>query len=113
MTWTISIASDLRVVSYNPENADLDFPHGERIGEVFYFQATNDRGDRRRYGSYPSAEIAENSYLFTPCVDFWYDDEPEYGSKAWLEYGELNQIEAERKLNEMQSAGFDTRFMMF
>ena len=102
-TWIIDVASDLAVVGYNPEAADMSNPRGEEIGEIFYLQATNGRGDRREYGAYRSLEAAQAAIADAPAVLLWVEGRPEYGSLAYEEYGaaddlawEREQVEAER-----------------
>jgi hypothetical protein len=109
----ISVASELRVVGYNPEAADLDCPNGEIVRERFYLQATNARGDRRRHGFFVTPEEAEASIEAAPPVLLWDEDRPEYGSLAYQEYGEEDDIESERRMLEAEEFGFDTRFMLF
>ncbi len=111
--FTITVASDLAVVGYNPERADLDCPRGELVAEVFFLQATNARGDRREFGSFESAEEAERSIRLAPPVNLWPSGRPEYGSLAYQAYGEADQMAAEGRMEEMQATGFDTRFSIF
>lgn len=111
--WTIGIASDLAVVGYDYENADMDRPHGEIIREVYYLQATNDRGDRREFGGFDSLEAAEADIVFAPPVLLWSEGRPEYGSRAWQLYGEADQMESEARQVEAEGWGFDTRFSIF
>jgi len=109
-TWIIRIASDLAVIGYNPENADFDRPRGEIIAEVFYLRAVNGRGDAREFGRFDSAAIAEDAILLAPAVDLWAAGRPEYGSRAYEAYGAADDIESERRLDEAQAWGFDTRY---
>ncbi len=113
--WTIGVADELRVVGYNPENADLDHPNGEIVRLRYYLQATNARGDRRRYGLFETASEAEAAIPVAPAVvsEDWYDDRPEYGSRAYQEYGEEADMEAESRMNDAADMGFDTRYMSF
>jgi len=46
MGWIASIASELRVVGYNPECADIVNPRGEIVSEVFFILLTNAIGER-------------------------------------------------------------------
>lgn len=114
-TWSIAVASELAVVGYNPEAADLDCPNGEIVGERFFLQATNARGDRRSYGWYETVVAAEADIPEAPPVvsDAWTDDRPEYGSQAYVEYGADDDIESERRMQEAENWGFDTRYMRF
>jgi hypothetical protein len=110
--WTIGVRSDLAVVRIDPEYADLDHPNGEIIGEVFYLVATNSRGDRRSFGRFDFEAEAEAAIPFAPSVCEWQQDRPEYGSVAYQQYGQADEIESERRLNEAQAMGFDTRYMV-
>lgn len=112
-TWIIEVVSDLAVIGYNPESADLDHPRGERIGEVFYLRATNARGDAREYGSYESCDAAENAIALVPPVVLWADGRPVYGSRAYELYGAADDMESERRLDEAIAQGWDTRFTRF
>lgn len=111
--WTIGVDSYFRVVGYNHENADMDRPNGEIIREVFVLQAINERGDRRLTGWFDSPESAEEAIESAPPVTLWHDSQPVYGSIAWQEYGEANDIESEARHEEALSWGFDTRFSIF
>ena len=108
--FTIGIGSDLRVVGYNPENADMDNPRGAIIREVFHIQATNEYGERRVWGSFDSADLAEKSYLhIAPPIAMWSISNPVYGSSAYEEYGAANDMAAEREMAQDEAWGFDTR----
>jgi hypothetical protein len=111
--WTIDVSSDFCVVGYNPENADFDRPRGEIIREVFHLVATNDYGDRKVYGSFSSFEHAEQNIPHAPMIEMWNDTYPEYGSKAYMNYGEDMQMESESRQLEAERYGFDTRFGAF
>jgi len=43
----------------------------------------------------------------------WTEDRPEYGSRAYEAYGEADDMESERRQNDAESFGLDTRFMAF
>jgi len=111
--WVITVQSDLEVVGFNSENADFDRPRGEIIGTVYFLQAENERGDRRTFGlSWSSPDVAEAAIPDAPPVFLWYRDRPCYGSEAWQRYGEREQMAAERRLNEAEGWGIDTRYMV-
>ena len=111
--WTITVGSQLEVIGYNPENADLDCPNGEMIGERYFLLATNDHGDRRWFGTFETADEAAADVPTAPEVEFWPATHPEYGSQAWAAYGEDDQIASEARMEEAQAFGFDTRFSIF
>lgn len=112
-TWIIEVVSDLAVIGYNPESADLDHPRGELIGEVFYLRATNGRGDRREFGSYSSFDAAEDAIPDAPAVLLWAEGRPEYGSEAYVAYGAAEDLAWEARQAEAERWGFDTRFAAF
>lgn len=115
--YTITIASDFRVVGYDPEAADFDRPRGEIVREVFYLVATDAEGYRKAFGSYDSIEEVEAVIGFAPSVDdevSWYGTLPEYGSKAYIDTNaEFEQMDRERECDRFASMGIDTRFMFF
>lgn len=112
--FTIGVGSDLRVVGYNPENADMDNPRGETIREVFHVEATNEYGERRVWGSFSSEEVAVQAYLhIAPPVATWTISNPVYGSYAYEEYGAAQDMAAEREMARDEAFGFDTRFARY
>ena len=106
-TWSVGFPSDLKVVGYNPENADLDRPRGEIIRPVFFVVAEDAQGYRRTWGgSFKSEAAAESAYLYlAPPVFSWDVDRPCYGSEAyarnWRKY-EADQIAREKDDDEFQ-----------
>ena len=101
VVWSVVVASELRVVGYDPEYADMDHPRGEIVRDRFYLQATNERGDRRRYGCFETEADAEcNFWHLAPPVEEWNEDYPEYGSIAYQEYGDDMDREAERRMED-------------
>jgi len=111
--WTIQIASDIEVVGYDPEMADMDRPRGELLGEVFYLRATNEKGYRKVFGSYTNAAEAEAAIKTAPPVYRWVDSRPEYGSFAYENGGEAAQRHSERRQEEAARMGFDTRYSRY
>lgn len=111
--WTIDIASDFRVIGYNPENADMDNPQGAIVREMFYLMATNERGDRRASGDFYTEAEALAAIALAPPVVLWDDTAPEYGSAAWVAYGEDAEIAAEGRMAEDEAWGFDTRYARY
>jgi len=112
-TWTIGVASGMQVTGYNSENADYDRPRGEIIEEVFYLSAEDREGNRRAFGSFLTRELAQKAILTAPPVDSWTDIQPAYGSLAYEQYGQADDIESERRHDDADMAGFDTRFSIF
>jgi hypothetical protein len=115
-TWTIDITSDICVVGFNPEMADMDHPNGEILGEVFYLRATSAWGSRREFGGYDSLAAAEQALelgLVPPVWLDWAEGRPEYGSPAYSAYGEADDIARERRQADDEAYGFDTRFTRY
>lgn len=81
--YTLGIGSDLKVVGYDGEFADMDNPQGAIVREVFYLSATTERGDRKAWGSFDSYEEAEAAIPEAPMVELWAEDSPVYGSEAY------------------------------
>lgn len=106
-------ATDLVVIGTNPEMADYDNPRGEIIGHAAYVYADSANGDRRRLHvktarfeseALPSAErMAEalNARLASGrlpiAFDRWEEARPCYGSRAWQQYGEYDEMMLERR----------------
>jgi hypothetical protein len=105
--FTIVVSSDLMVVGSDPESADLDNPRGEIIRERFFLLAEDKHGNRRRYGCYMSKEEAESLIDYAPPVAFWDETHPAYGSRAYQQYGESDDIEAEARMEDHQTCGVD------
>jgi hypothetical protein len=112
---TIGLASDFRVVGYNPENADLDRPRGEIVREVFFLVAEDARGARWVWDEgWQDADAAEAAIALAPPVILWSRSEPAYGTAAWLEDGGEEELLAwEARMKEAEQWGFDTRFARF
>ena len=93
--------------------ADYDNPRGEIIGHAAYVYADSDRGDRRRLfvkTAYRESEVlpqaerlanALNARLASGRLpvgfDRWEEARPGYGSEAWQEYGEYDELMLERR----------------
>jgi hypothetical protein len=102
--WTVGVASDYCVVGTNPEMADMSNPRGEIIRERFYLLATDARGNRKSFGSFETEQDAEVCFwVWSPMVDDWDDARPEYGSEAYVEYGQDDDLvlEAREREDEM------------
>lgn len=104
-------ATDLTVLGYNPEMADIDHPRGEIVGYAGYIYAEDDQGNRRRF--FVSSGRSEQAILAgmekqvaalqtrlrsgKPPVAFhrWEECRPAYGSQAYSEYGQWNDLQDE------------------
>ena len=114
--YSVGIGSEYRVVRWDPEYADMDHPNGEIVDEVFFAIAEDENGNRWSWGGANTLEQAEFEYLhFAPPVEFggWTEFYPVYGSKAWMQYGEADEMARESRQNEAEGWGLDTRFMLF
>ncbi len=101
-------ATDLVVMEYDIEIADLDHPRGERIGYAGFIYAEWSDGSRRRLkvaSAYAEAELLSlieslagtfnESFVslcdsLTAAASAWPDARPCYGSRAYV----ANQIES-------------------
>lgn len=106
-------ATDLVVIDRNPEMADYDNPRGDIVGHAAYVYAEDAAGNRRRVWistarweseSLPRAEkvaaaLTARLALGKLPVSFsdWDDARPAYGSDAWQQYGEADEIDLERR----------------
>ena len=99
-TWEVSIASDYAVVGHNYEMADMSNPNGEIIRERYYMRASNAYGDAFVWGWFETPEELEAAYLlFAPPIFFWDKTYPVYGSRAYEDYGQAEEIAWEREMD--------------
>lgn len=106
--------TDITIVGSDPEMADMDNPRGYIYGFAAYVVATNERGDRWmnfvRTDRSESVALAPAERMAAALntrlanlgkmpVDFarWTPTRPAYGSEAWQEYGEAEEIALERR----------------
>lgn len=114
--YTITVASELQVVGYNPEMADMDNPRGEIVKTIFFLLAEDVDGNRLRYGCYRSevqADVALQHLAPAVSADAWDETYPCYGSRAYEAYGEADAIAAEARMVEDEAWGFDTRYSRY
>jgi hypothetical protein len=113
-------ATDLAVIDVNPEFADYSNPRGEIVGHAAYVYAESARGDRRRV--YVTSALLERDALepadrlaralnnrlaagkLPVAFDRWEDARPAYGSDAYLNYGQADDLAIE--LREAQEEWF-------
>ncbi len=97
--------SDLAVVGYNSENADMSNPRGEIIGEIWYIVAEAPNGRRWRHNRSSEYRVAMERHAEL-MADFskgflnalnWIEIDPCYGSEAYESQG----IEALRAMEDM------------
>jgi hypothetical protein len=108
---------DIVVTGTNPENADYTNPRGERYGFQAYVQVANDFGDTRvkTFGVFHSqreaVDFAEKlaatlqtrlDKLGKYPVGFaaWAEGRAVYGSDAYVAYGQAEEVEWERRMDE-------------
>lgn len=105
--------SELAVVDVNPEMADMSNPRGEIVGYASFVYADSEHGDRRRLyvrssrwddeAMAPANKLADalNARLAAGKLpihfDRWEDARPGYGSAAYVEYGQDDDLELERR----------------
>jgi hypothetical protein len=101
------VRSDIVVVGYDPEMADMDNPRGERHGLRWLVIATNAHGDRKGM-VVPSEAVAlsmvggliaraARGQLPVGFLNHWHAERPAYGSPAYEEYGAADDIALERE----------------
>jgi hypothetical protein len=106
-------ASDLAVIDRDPEMADMSNPRGEIIGYASYVYADSEHGDRRRKpvtvsrwekdAMEPAEALARslNARLAAGKMpvgfDRWEEARPGYGSDAYVEYGQADDVALERR----------------
>jgi hypothetical protein len=111
--WHFAARSDIVVTGTDPENADISNPRGESYGLQWFVQATNGHGDAYEQPVVtPRPEDAERvatrlaAALNTRMqrlgrfpVDFasWPPGRPVYGSPAYLEYGQDDDLATEAR----------------
>jgi len=114
-------ACDLCVVDVNPEMADMANPRGEIHGYASFVYATFERGDRRRLfvksSRWEDEAIAPADTLARALMarlangklpvgfDRWEECRPCYGSPAYIEYGQEDDLMLERKEAEEEAWG--------
>jgi hypothetical protein len=104
-TTTFFAASDLVVVGTNPEMADISNPRGDVFGEAWYVVAENEQGDRctlacdNKLHAERLADAlnvrASRGWLPVRFGD-WQPARPAYGSDAYIQYGQADDVALER-----------------
>jgi hypothetical protein len=108
-TWEFVVRSEVVVVGWNDENADIDHPRGEVHGLVWLVQARNEYGDTKELavlsGRDPEAaaktlaerlNVRMSRGLLPVGFSIWPAGRPIYGSYAYLDYGQSDDLEFER-----------------
>jgi hypothetical protein len=109
MTIRFEVRSDLAVVAYNPEMADLDCPNGEVIEERFYMLAVAEDGSTRQWGWFETVDELEVRFVHVaPPVEEWHDSRPIYGSPAWVyQDQDFEDLQSEMMADENNYGRFD------
>lgn len=106
--------ADIVVTGQNPEAADYDNPRGDIYGFASYVVASNDYGDTRllhvatahleRDALAPAQALADaltvrlNALGKLPVgFDSWQQGRAIYGSDAYMEYGQAEQLQWEQE----------------
>lgn len=111
-TWGFEAMSDLTVVDHNPEMADIDHPRGEIVGYRAFVRASNAHGDTRilwlnasrweRDVMEPAEKLAQalnkrmTAGKLPVAFERWVQGRAVYGSDAYIEYGEDEELALER-----------------
>lgn len=107
MTWEWCVMSDLMVVGYNGEMADMSNPRGEVVRERHFLIAESEQGHRfaarRLYETPERPQVfadklnAEHVLPLDPRLDVTY---PAYGSVAYQNGGQVAEVTWERRRDE-------------
>lgn len=111
--WTFHAFTDIVVIGTNPEMADIDNPHGHLYGYASYIRAYNDHGESRLlfvktdrcHETAVRPAIAQANALNARLdsgrlpvkFETWQKGRAVYGSRAWTEYGNDEQLAFERE----------------
>lgn len=107
------------VIGSNPEMADYDNPRGHLFGSAAYVMAEDAQGNRRELhvvtlrsdadalaaAERVAAALTARLGLGKLPVGFarWQEGRPAYGSEAWQQYGEADEIALERREAEEEA----------
>lgn len=112
-SFTFQAISDIVVIGHDAEYADYDNPRGEIYGSASYVCAANEHGDTRllhvateRFDSVALAKAEKVAAALTARLeklgklpvgfDAWASGRPVYGSDAYVEYGQADDLAWER-----------------
>ena len=100
------VQSSVVVIGTNPEAADISNPRGDIFGEVIAIYAANPHGDTRYLPVDISKEAAERMVVnlgvradlgrLPAAFSQWQVGRPQYGSDAYIEYGQDDDVALER-----------------
>jgi len=117
--WSFTTRSDLVVVGRNPEMADVTNPRGEVFGLLWFVVASNEHGDTRELAVVSSGDPEAaakvlatrlGARLLNLCklpigFDLWPEGRPVYGSDAYVEYGQADDLALEAREAADERAG--------
>ena len=103
--------AELVVVGRNPEMADMSNPSGAIYGDLFYVVAANDNGDTRQLAVITNGDACEQAEKLAERLqarwdklgklpvgfDLWPEGRPVYGSTAYEQYGQADDVAWERR----------------
>ena len=112
--WSFTTRSDLVVVGTNPEMVDVDNPRGHLFGLLWYVTASNEHGDTRELAvvsAAPGSDTKRAAELLATRLGarllnlgklpvgfaLWPEGRPVYGSDAYVEYGQADDLALERR----------------
>lgn len=111
--------TDIVVTGSNPEMADIVNPRGHLFGSAAYVVAEDDKGNRRELHVVTKASDADAlaaadrvaaalgarlaAGKLPVAFDRWQEGRPAYGSDAWVEYGNDDELALERREAEEEA----------
>jgi hypothetical protein len=112
--WSFTTRGDIVVVGTNPEMADVDNPRGYRYGVRWHVVASNEHGDTKELAVVSSTVNADTQAVAEALATrlgarllnlgklpvgftYWTDGRPVYGSDAYVEYGQADDLALERR----------------
>jgi hypothetical protein len=114
VNWIFATRSDIVVVGHNAENADITNPTGAIHGLLWLVQARNDHGDTRELAVLSKGDTEAAAERLAAALnvrmaagklpvafDMWPAGRAVYGSDAYVEYGQADEVALEaRELEE-------------
>jgi len=111
---TFAVRTDIVVIGRDPEMADYNNRDGSIFGYAAYVEASNDYGDTREFfvcsavrEDEATAEADELAHRLTVRFESlgklpvgfaaWHQGRAVYGSEAWAEYGNDDELAYERR----------------
>jgi hypothetical protein len=118
--WTFQATSTIVIVGYNPENADYTNPRGAITGLMHFVQAHNEHGDTKELAVLSARDPEAAAQALADRLntrferlgrlpvgfDLWPAGRPIYGSEAYFEYGQADDIATEARELEDERFGY-------